>query len=206
MPTYTFIYWNVAARAQLPQLLLSAGNVEYTVDVDTANAWPAPKKNMPFGQLPVLRIDDGDDHVLVAQSGAIARYCAGVAELLPANPVERAIVDSIMEHANDIFGAMGKAKYAGDEEAQKEGWGKFASTVLPEKLAYLEAMASAKACIGTEDPNAADIAVFSVLNLVERAGVEWKGQTPSLEALCDSVKALGNIPNYLSTEQQRKKN
>lgn len=202
MPKYTFIYWNVASRAQLPQLLLSAGNVDYTVDTDTANAWPTPKKNMPFGQLPVLRIDNGADHVLVAQSGAIARYCAQVADLLPTDPVQQAIIDSIMEHANDIFGAMAKAKYAGDEEAQKEGWKKFGSTILPEKLAYLETMASAKTALGTEKPNAADVAVFSVLNLVERAGVEWKqGQTPNLEALCDSVKALGNIPNYLSTEQ-----
>ena len=49
-----FVYWGLNARGQLPMLLLRSANIEYIWDKDTANTWPAPKKDTPFGQLPIL--------------------------------------------------------------------------------------------------------------------------------------------------------
>ena len=49
-----FIYWKLATRAQAPMLMLRAANINYVWDDQTANTWPKPKENMPFGQLPVL--------------------------------------------------------------------------------------------------------------------------------------------------------
>lgn len=197
---FTFVYWKVASRAQLPMMLLAASNIEYTWDEDTANTWPKPKQSMPFGQLPVLKVMAGKANVSLAQSGAIARYCAKVAGLWPANDLEAAIVDSIMEQCSDIIASMGRAKYAGDENAQREAWKEFSSTVLPQKLKYIENMLNNQAFFGNKKPNAADVAVFSTLNLVERAGVKWKDQSPNVVALYDTVSKVGAIPQYLEAE------
>ena len=72
-----FVYWKIHARATPAMLMLSAAGLPFEWDDATANAWPATKGSTPFGQLPVLY--DGD--LLLAQSGAINRYCAKKAGL-----------------------------------------------------------------------------------------------------------------------------
>lgn len=190
--TPTLIYWKVASRGQLPLLLLSAGNVKYNYDDATANAWPAKKEEMPFGQLPVLKVGD----TLIAQSGAIARYCAKISGLMPTDDLEMATVDAVMEQCNDVFNSMAKAKYS--TLPPKEAWKTFKHEVLPQKIERINGMlkASGKAFFGGEKPNAADISIFSVLNLVEKAGItlpEWSHVTP----LYAAVASVGNIPTYL---------
>ena len=65
------------------------------------------------------------DGVWIAQSGAIARYCAKMAKLWPANDWEAEVLcDMVMEQCNDIFSLFAKAKYAGDEAAQTDAWDK----------------------------------------------------------------------------------
>jgi len=177
-------------------LLLAAGNVGYVWDYETANQWPASKASMPFGQLPVLKVSTGKSIVTLAQSGAISRYCAKVAGLWPNNDLEAGFVDGIMEQCTDIFNGMAKAKYAGDEMAQKKAWEEFTNIVLPAKLQYIENMI----VVDKETVNAADVAVFSIMNLVERAGVSWRGQSPNVVALYDRVQYVGTIPEYLKAE------
>lgn len=196
-PTPTLIYWKVASRGQLPTLLLSAGNVDYIYDDDTANAWPEKKEEMPFGQLPVLRIGDK----MIAQSGAIVRYCAKIANLLPTDDLELATVDSIMEQCNDVFSAMVKAKYTEDETKRKEAWKKFQHETLSQKMDRINTMLAntGQTFFGGEQPNAADIAIFSTINLVEKAGVKipkWS----HLSTVYKKVATVGKIPECLAQD------
>lgn len=198
-PPPSFIYWKVASRAQLPMLLLSSKNIKFDWNYTTANKWPASKTEMPFGQLPVLEVENG---VRIGQSGAIARYCATLAKLLPENPVERAMVESIMDQCNDVFDAMGKAKYAGDDVAQAKAWWAFEEKGLDSKIQCVESMLQSRSDIyfGGQEANAADIAVFSVMNLVDRAGVSWKERYPNITNLYTEVAGLGGIPRYLEKQ------
>jgi glutathione S-transferase len=191
----TLIYWKIAARGQLPVLLLSAGSVDFVYDDATANAWPEEKEKMPFGQLPVLKIGDK----MIAQSGAIVRYCAKIANLLPADDLEVATVDSIMEQCNDVFSAMVKAKYTEDDTKRKAAWKKFQHETLSQKMDRINTMLAntGEVFFGGKQPNAADVAIFSTLNLVEKAGVKLP-QWSHLSVVYEKVATVGTIPEYIA--------
>ena len=123
-------------------LLLHAGNVPFEWDDATANAWPSEKPNAPFGQLPLLY----HDGVRIAQSGAIARYCAKMAKLWPANDWKAEVLcDMVMEQCNDIFGLFARAKYAGDQVAQADAWDKVRNEKMPKHLGDLESLLASRA-------------------------------------------------------------
>ena len=195
----TFVYWKIAARAQLPMLLLHAGNVPFEWDDATANAWPSEKPNAPFGQLPLLY----HDGVRIAQSGAIARYCAKMAKLWPANDWKAEVLcDMVMEQCNDIFGLFARAKYAGDQVAQADAWDKVRNEKMPKHLGDLESLLASRAggpFFGGPLPNAADVAVFSTVLLAEKAGIfKSVEKFPGLKGICDAVRGMGTVNDYVA--------
>ncbi len=195
-----FIYWDVVARAQTPMLMLEAAGLDYEWDSKTANEWPSKKNDMPFGQLPVLVINGK----VIAQSGTISRYCAKYANLWP-QTTKWLQVDMIMEHSNDIYNVMGKAKYSGDSDMQRIAWQKVENETLPEKLKWLEKMlvTEGNKYFGGETVNAADVSVFSVINMAIRAGLEnCLDNFPKLKEHYQGVSQTGNIPNYLKKEKK----
>ena len=190
--TPTFIYWRVASRAHLPMLLLAAGDVSYKLDAETANSWPSKKEEMPFGQLPVLQHNE----MTLGQSGAIARYCAKLAGLMPKSDSEYAVVDSVMEQCVDVFNSMVKAKYCqGDKE---NAWKLFENELL-QKMNWVNKMLEEKNTkyFGGDKVNAADVSVFAVLNLVEKAGITLPKWT-HLASLYEDVGSMPSVLKYLA--------
>ena len=168
MKKIKFVYWNVAARAQPAMLMLNAANIDYEWDYETANKWPESKPNMPFNQLPVI-YDEND--TIIAQSGTITRYCAKIAKLLPDMALSCAKTEMIMDQTNDIYNLMVKCKYAGDDTAQENAWKEFKEKQLHEKLIPLNNLLTNK-FYGGQIPDAADICVFSIINLIVRSGIK----------------------------------
>ena len=196
----TFLYWKICARAQTPMLMLHASEISYVWDDATANTWPEPKTTQPFGQLPVLL--HGDRRI--AQSGTITRYCAKLAGLWPENVDAQVKADMLIEHCNDIYNMFAKCKYAGDIAAQKDAWETLAKKKYPEHLAWLEKMLDTDAYFGGEHPDAGDIAVFSVLNLAERANIGFRLRFfPNLFDHSTRVSQLGSISDYVDAEFPR---
>jgi glutathione S-transferase len=170
MPKPKFVYWKAASRAQNAMLMFHVTNKEYEWDSDTANKWPQSKSLMPFGQLPVFYDEDNN---LIAQSNAITRYCAKICGLMPNIPYDIAKVDMLIEQSNDIFNLMAKCKYAGDDKAQVEAWREFKEKKIHDKLLPLNSMiVDNETFYGGATPDASDVCVFSVINLVVRAGVK----------------------------------
>ncbi len=195
-----FIYWDVIARAQTPMLMLEASKISYDWDSQTANEWPSKKNDMPFGQLPVMVLNGR----VIAQSGTISRVCAKYANLWP-QTTKWLQVDMIMEHCNDIFNMFGKAKYSGDSDMQRMAWNKVENETLPEKLKWLEKMLNNEEGDYFCDNNvtAADVSVFSVLNIAIRAGLEnCLDNFPKLKKNYETLSQVGNIPNYLKQEKK----
>ncbi|KAI6233738.1 hypothetical protein M3Y99_00889200 [Aphelenchoides fujianensis] len=62
--------------------------------------WRQRKKEFPFGQLPVLELEDG---VQIPQSYAIARYVGRKVGLAGANEVEAALVDAVADLYKDLI-------------------------------------------------------------------------------------------------------
>merc|ERR1711936_505021 len=83
-PKLTLVYFNnnVRARTECARMILAYGAVPHTfADCQTyfGCSFPEAKKNgkLPFGQLPILAVDDK----VIAQSGAIDRFAASLVNL-----------------------------------------------------------------------------------------------------------------------------
>ena len=189
-----FVYWGLNARGQLPMLLLRAANIEYMWDMDTANTWPAPKKDTPFGQLPILY----HNNLVIPQSATIARYCARLANLMPQDEEKRIMADMLIEQANDIFNLFGKAKYAGDEDAQYNAWKELRDVKLHDKLNPLVKLLGDNEYFSGGTHHAGDVAIFSILYLTEQAGLNQElSKYPTLMKHYNRVFQLGSIKDFL---------
>jgi|EP00037_Helgoeca_nana_P033915 glutathione S-transferase len=98
------VYFGVRAKAEPIRLCLAYAKIPYE-DVTPADyfgvGWRAgAKEAAPFGQLPLLLVDNRPP---LAQSGAIIRYVAALAGLVPADPFEAAQCDAVYEAAQELM-------------------------------------------------------------------------------------------------------
>ena len=96
-PKLQLIYFKMRELGEAPQLLMHAAGLryEYLMAWDFfGKPWSEVKSTVIFKQLPTLMVDK--IHV-AAQSGAILRYLAGLAGMLPGDPIAAAKIDSILE-------------------------------------------------------------------------------------------------------------
>ena len=85
------------------QMQLCYGNVPYTYYMAWEyfdKPWPEMKKEIGFGQLPVLIVDT---KTYIWQSGSIMRYTANLANTCPTNEEDRGIADAIFESSQELF-------------------------------------------------------------------------------------------------------
>lgn len=115
-PKLQLIYFPVRARAEVIRMILAHGGLsctQETVQSYFGANWTDVKfrPDVPFGQLPLLVIDGR----ILAQSGAIVRYTAGLAGLIPSDPMLAAHCDSVFEAAQvraDLAVRVDKTPYA----------------------------------------------------------------------------------------------
>lgn len=174
-----------------------AGGVEYDLDDETANSWPAYRPQAPFGQLPVMTHGD----VKLAQSGAINRYCARLAGLYPEDPVEASKCDMMMDEAMDIFQALFKAKLAEDKDAKLAQWKWLVETHLPSHYKHLEKLLAdnGKPYFGGDKPNASDVMFCAVQGIYDYSGCGSEkvlDDFPRLKSAIDGAKDMGNLKDY----------
>jgi glutathione S-transferase len=66
---------------------------------------------LPYGQLPVLQVDNG---TIIGQSAAILRYIGKYAGLYPTDDhLQAAIIDSIIDEEIDLFTSLSVTRYKG---------------------------------------------------------------------------------------------
>ncbi len=91
---FDFNFW----RADILRLCLSLGNIPYKYKRLARRSWPKEKKKFPFGQLPVLAIDNK----IYAHTHTLARYCAKKSSLYDDNERNVLVIDQVLDWANEI--------------------------------------------------------------------------------------------------------
>ena len=97
------IYFKMRAFAEPAQLLLSYGNLEYKYHMawDYYNkSWDELKDTIPFGQLPLLVVND---EIKIWQSGSIVRYISNLIGKNPRNIEELGKVDALFESSQELL-------------------------------------------------------------------------------------------------------
>jgi len=185
-PNISIIYFPVRARAECARMILSYGSIPYT-DTDCQTyfgmSFPEAKSSgkLPFGQLPLLSIDD---KTLLAQSGAIDRFDAPRAfpplisflprylaslvitpGFVPADPVSRAQCDMIYETVEDLIRIMPLVNvWKGDK--WKEEKAEYFNKTLPSKLPSLVGLLGNKKYYCGNLVTYADFALYTIMDLI----------------------------------------
>ncbi|HAN32306.1 MAG TPA: hypothetical protein DCQ06_11980 [Myxococcales bacterium] len=136
--TLRLVYWDFPFwRAEVCRLALHLGGIEFE-DVRPNRQQSQQMKRdheLPFGQLPVLYV--GDE--VIAQTGAIARYCGRLAGLYPHDdPLKAARVDAVIDAATDITWLIRPSIREPDPAKKLAMRAQIVETSLPTWLGHLQ--------------------------------------------------------------------
>lgn len=91
-------YFNRRGRAEPARLMFAEAGVTYSDKRFEKADWPALKKTMPFGQVPVLEMPG----IRLAQSSAIHKYLATKFNMYGSSAEENALIDSVAEAVSEL--------------------------------------------------------------------------------------------------------
>jgi len=130
---FPFPFW----RAEISRVALFMADIEFDNHYVSFDDLRAMKKegSLPFGQVPILEVDGQ----LIAQTGAIARFCGKLSGLYPRdNDLEAALIDQFIDAATDITLLFSPTMFEKDQEKKLAARAQIAEKKLPRWLGYLE--------------------------------------------------------------------
>lgn len=136
-PSIKLKYFAHEGLAEAIRLTFFMGDVPFVDERLTEEQFAELKPSLPFGQVPVLDIDDGK--VVVAQSQALLRYAGRLAKLFPANnPLAALKIDEILNVLDELRIRMAVSLSEEDETKKKIMREMLAQDVIPHYLNMLE--------------------------------------------------------------------
>jgi len=126
---YKLVYFNIRGRAEPARLIFAYAGVnyedqrlEYRNIGEFGDDFKALKPNTPFGQVPILDIDNGK--VILGQSKAIARYLGKEFNLVPKDHIQAAKADMYVDGTDDLYKHYHPWFMEKDPAKKKEIWQK----------------------------------------------------------------------------------
>lgn len=201
------IYGNMPFwRAEVSRLALYLGGIEFD---DERPSWSEVKElkevgYLPFGQVPVLEVDGR----VIAQTGAIARFCGKVAGLYPRyDDFAAAKIDEVIDAATDITNRISPSMRERNPETRAALRQSLATQTLPQWLGYLEALLAGNGNTGYFVGNnltIADLAIWRLLGWLRGGILDGIPSTlvdpfPLLDAHYHEIDAHPGIRSWMTT-------
>ena len=196
-------------RAETSRLALFIGEIEFE-DYRPSREEIAKMRTegvFPFGQFPVLQVDDNT----IAQTGAIARFCGKLGGLYPTeNDFYAAKVDEVIDLATDITGKIRPSLIEKDPEKRMEMRRELVATVLPNWLGFMETLLEKNGKTGylvDDSLTVADLAAWRLCGWISGGIIDGIPETildafPLLNAHQNHISNLPKIAEWL--EKNRK--
>jgi len=128
---FNFPFW----RVDICRLTLEIANIKYKNVVVSKKYFLKNKtREFPFGQLPILIVNN----TKIAQTSAMIRYCGRLADLYPNDPMESALVDQVIDFANDLTYLISFSIREKNRIKKRTKRKKLNDIILPEWISYLE--------------------------------------------------------------------
>eukprot|EP00607_Mallomonas_marina_P008251 CAMPEP_0182417306 /NCGR_PEP_ID=MMETSP1167-20130531/1738_1 /TAXON_ID=2988 /ORGANISM="Mallomonas Sp, Strain CCMP3275" /LENGTH=221 /DNA_ID=CAMNT_0024590747 /DNA_START=71 /DNA_END=736 /DNA_ORIENTATION=- len=187
-------YFPLRAKAEPTRMILAVGGIDHQFIQIPLSDWGDVKPTMPLGQLPVLTLPSG---TIIAESGAIARYCARLGNLYPDDLEEIAKAEMLFElHKNMSAIDPILNFYEYKSEAWQGAYDKYFNE-LPSNLAVAQKMLGDRQFFGGDKPHFGEIAMFHTLfNTVDVCPTSLDA-FPLLKAWFDRLKAVPAMAKYL---------
>ena len=196
------IYFPVRAKAECLRMAMLFAGVQFEDNSPMdffGKGWKdGAKAETPFGQLPLLAVDDAPP---LAQSGAIMRYISRVLapDLTPKDPMLAAQCDALYEASQELATAPTNVNpivnvFRGDDFKEKKAT---YFSLAPAKIANLaKALGDGPFFLGST-PYYCDFSLYHVLDNTRTLEPTALDEHPNLLAFMKSVEALPAIKDYL---------
>ena len=202
LPKLTLVYAKMQALAEPARMLMHHAGLAYE-DVYAWDHYGAPwrggaKEQAPFGQVPVLVVDD---RVSIDQSGAIQRYLGRITGTCPADPLLAAQADALCDNAGELFAISNPVANFFTGERFEAKVADFVKAFTP-RLAYysrsLAAHADGPFFFG-QQPMFCDFTVFHHFQIAELLDPGVFSEHPDIQAFMRAMAALPGMSEYLES-------
>ena len=200
-PKLELIYFNLRALAESPQMMMHYAGVKYRYEMAWdyyGKPWSEAKPEVPFGQLPMLVVNDT---VHIWQSGAIVRYLAKLAGFMPEDPVLAAQVDAVFEQSQELFDPLNQTVNVKTGEEHLKFKTKLLS-ILPGTLKnfsrQLELSNEGSYFFGSQ-PYYCDFSVYHHFSLATILQQDILNSFPSILDFMEAVENLPRVKEYLAS-------
>ena len=194
----TTYYLPLRARAEITRMLLAYGGVPHeNVTLSFAEFGSAKSRGddiVPLGQLPSMRLPSG---TIIAESGAMVRYVARLANLYPEDLEEIAKAEMLYELCQDMGGITPILNYFTYMSDEWQGAYDSYFSNFPLWVGFAQKLLGDKRYFGGNKPHFGDIAFLHIcLNTLE-VSPEALEQYPAVSAWVNRMKSLPRIAEYL---------
>ena len=186
------------ALAEAPQMLMRCYKIdyEYVMSWDHFDDnWSNVKPHTPFGQLPILELDDGTK---IGQSIAILNYIESIAGIAIAAPEKAAEASSILQSAQELFAPLNPTvNFAtGDDfETKRLAMKSDLESRFSDFERYLDKY-EGKYFID-DTPRAAEFACFHHLDLSKYLDPTIINSFPRLVQFVNDIESIKTVSSYL---------
>ena len=200
-PKLELIYFNLRALAESPQMMMHYAGVKYRYEMAWdyyGKPWSEAKPDVPFGQLPVLVVNDT---VHIWQSGAIVRYLSKLAGCMPEDPLLAAQVDSVFEQTQELFAPLNPTVNVKIGEEHLKFKTMFLSSfpgILKNFARQLELSEEGAYFFGSQ-PYYCDFSVYHHFSLATILQQDILNAFPSILNFMAAVEKLPGVKEYLAS-------
>ncbi len=194
------VYFKMRALAEAPRLLLHYTETEYdyVMSWDYYNKeWSEVKFKVPFGQLPMLVVDQKHE---ICQSIAILTFIEKITGINISDPILNAKANAVMQSAQELFTPLNPAiNFAvGDSfKKKKEDMMPFLNSRFKDLERALKDN-DKKFYVG-DKPQACDFAVYHHLDLSKLLDPKLINKFPRLEKFIEDIESIESIKLYLNS-------
>ena len=199
-PKLQLVYFKMRALAEAPQILMNAAGIEYEYLMAWEyfeKSWSDVKGSVVFKQLPILVVNDKD---VIAHSGSILRYLAGLAGMVPSDLLSACKADAILEAAQEMFAPLNPTMnfaVGADYEAKSiEMLPSLASKV--DDFERLLANAPETPFFMGNSPCHCDFSVYHHISMAQRMHPHILDNGPYLKHFLNAVETLPGAQSYLA--------
>lgn len=194
---FVLYYLPLRARCESIRMILRYGGVNYEDVTIPMTEWPVLKASRciaPFGQLPSIKLPTGE---ILAQSGAIVRLAAKLANIYPSDPVEAARADMIFEFAQELNMINPLLNFWPTEtDTWNDNFRAYFEN-LPRHLQTLSTLLAERYYFGGASPNHGDFAIFHILDACLTMRHDCLDAFPTLTAFVQRISSIPAISQYL---------